>query len=469
MSEFEKQQRDTYQNNRNRLIYIQAAIAIVLVIVTFVFSVFYVKLNKDIYVTYTQSGNVVHKAYLKDESVQDDSYAYLSDNISFITANFGYDLAMGASSVNYKYTYRVDAEVYIKDPKSGLNIYHSPYELIPQKTQTVENSSGFSIRELVQIDYNKYNREAERFIGANSLKDVNLQNELVVRMHVSMVGISESFVESKTDEYVIELYLPLVQKIVTPTVSSSVPSNEQKILVMDTNVKLPFMICAIVFGSLAVFAWIALAVFVRFTRDKHTNYARKVKQILSSYKSYIQRITNSFDPSGYQILFVSKITELLEIRDALQMPILAHENEDKTCTRFLIATNTNVLYVYDVAVEEDEVPAEEEELVEEPLVEEEPIVEPETLDKVEPEDNRVDVIDVVWPEHEGKSNERTYRYDPNGENVDKGDTVLVPSVDAFSSKNITRNAKVKRGNYKMDPSKLPHPLKKIICVIKRNS
>ena len=105
----------------------------------------------------------------------------------------------------------------------------------------------------------------------------------------------------------------------------------------------------------------------------------------------------------------------------------------------------------------------------EPIMEPEPIVEPETVDKVEPEDNRVDVIDVVWPEHEGKSNERTYRYDPNGENVDKGDTVLVPSVDAFSSKNITRNAKVKRGNYKMDPSKLPHPLKKIICVIKRNS
>jgi hypothetical protein len=79
----------------------------------------------------------------------------------------------------------------------------------------------------------------------------------------------------------------------------------------------------------------------------------------------------------------------------------------------------------------------------------------------------VDAIDVVWPEsrNEGKK----YRYDPDGNSVEDGDIVLVPTRDVHSDKDVVREAEVVRGNYKVDPSSLEHPLKKIIGVVKRRA
>ena len=83
----------------------------------------------------------------------------------------------------------------------------------------------------------------------------------------------------------------------------------------------------------------------------------------------------------------------------------------------------------------------------------------------EPEENTVDVIDVFWKERPHK----TYRYDPNGNNVEDGDIVLVPTRDVQNDKEIVREAEVSRGNYKVDPETLDRPLKKIIGVVKHKA
>ena len=42
---------------------------------------------------------------------------------------------------------------------------------------------------------------------------------------------------------------------------------------------------------------------------------------------------------------------MLEIRDTIQAPILMYENEDKTCAKFMIPTDSKLLYVYKIEVE----------------------------------------------------------------------------------------------------------------------
>jgi len=75
----------------------------------------------------------------------------------------------------------------------------------------------------------------------------------------------------------------------------------------------------------------------------------------------------------------------------------------------------------------------------------------------------VEVIGVVWKEKDHGN--RIYRYDPNGQKVEDGDMVLVPTKS--SSTEIIRKAAVAHGNHKVDPESIKHPLKKIISVIKR--
>ena len=59
--------------------------------------------------------------------------------------------------------------------------------------------------------------------------------------------------------------------------------------------------------------------------------------------------------------------------------------------------------------------------------------------------------------------------DPDGNTVDEGDVVLVPTRDVASDKDVVREAEVARGNYRVDPETLDRPLKKIIGVVKRKA
>ena len=55
--------------------------------------------------------------------------------------------------------------------------------------------------------------------------------------------------------------------------------------------------------------------------------------------------------TGYQVLMVDTFKEMLEIRDTIDAPILMNDNEDQTCTRFIIPTNTKLLYMFEIKVQ----------------------------------------------------------------------------------------------------------------------
>lgn len=123
-----------------------------------------------------------------------------------------------------------------------------------------------------------------------------------------------------------------------------------------------------------------------------------------------------------------------------------------------------------VEIEETEEVEEVEEIEElEPAVETENLEEAEDIIAAIPEaeeiEGGVDAIDVFWKERPDK----TYRYDPDGNSVESGDVVLVPTRDEKSDKEIVREAEVVKGNYKIDPESLDHPLKKIIGVVRRKA
>ncbi len=73
------------------------------------------------------------------------------------------------------------------------------------------------------------------------------------------------------------------------------------------------------------------------------------------------------------------------------------------------------------------------------------------------------VVDIVWKEHIGKG--KSYRYAPNGLDVHKGDTVLVPTFDASRHGEIARKATVCSDIYTVTPAELHFKLKPILRVM----
>lgn len=355
MSELEKQLRDLHEQWRKKWTMIQAIIVCVLAFLTLIAGFTFAGIKKNTYVPYVENGNVIHRAYLGDNEFYDENYlngthAYVASLIDSMTADFSYDLEMAATDVRFQYIYRVDAQIEIKDKASNSPVFNPVETILPTTTKVAEGKS-LSIKELITLDYNKYNSIAKNFVDSYNVK--NTENTLIVRMHVDVVGMSESFTKDSTGEYVIELYVPLLENTVKPSVSTTIPAGVQVIVAKDTTVQTVFMILSIVFGSITVLGAAWLFIFIVFTRNKHIYYARKVKNLATNYKAYIQKILDDYDTTGYQVIRVAEFTELLEIRDTIRQPIFMYENDDKTATKFFIVTCVNSIHIYEVKVEDD--------------------------------------------------------------------------------------------------------------------
>ena len=353
MSESEKAKRAEFQKKRKKVIYIIAAVVLVLSMLTAVFSLIFVEKNKDTFVYYHEDGSALYHAYLNDNEYYEEdrlngSHAYVSSLIHHMDASFTYRLQMDADDVTYKYQYRVDARLVINDKATNAAIYN-PVETILGPTSDTYSGKSFMINPTVEIDYVHYNDKAKAFIEKYKL--TNVSAHLDVTMYVDVVGMSESFAEDGGGQYTVQVRIPLNQNTLKPQVTSTIPVGQQKVLANPIGNFVVFKILAIVFGVLDGAAIAALVIYILKTRDAHIDYTRKVQKLVNNYKSFIQKINNEFDTTGYQILSVDTFNEMLEIRDTLQLPILMHENADKTRTVFMIPTNTSLLYTFDIKVE----------------------------------------------------------------------------------------------------------------------
>ena len=551
MSESEKKKRKNYRKNREKWIFTQSVIIAVITLAVLISALVSYQLNSTYYIGYTENGSIDYDVFLKENEFFENPHlesnqSYVASLIDKIIANFNYEIDMDAEGVNYQYSYYIDARLEIIDNSSGVAIFDPEYELVSVQNKTQNSSNRLTVNEIVILNYDEYNSLANRFLETYSLS--NTTSNIVVTLHVDVLSDCRAFSGSAAETYSSELRIPLTTKTVNIKMTSSVPDEEAKMIACTRGAGSEvFKTTAIVLGVVDVLAIALLAAFVYFTRTEDITYTARVKKILSQYKSYIQKINNLFEMSGYQVIMVDTFDEMLEIRDTIQAPILMYENEDKTCAKFIIPTDSKLLYLYqikidgytepeieptpdptpttivkpnitnvvrpvvkvvvtppapkaepeaeietiiedaEVEIEADECDAPEvvatveeaeeieqavEETVEEVVEEVEEVTEideildsiPEAEEQTEDE-NTVEAIDIFWEERTHK----TYRYDPDGNEVDEGDVVLVPTRDEHSDKEVVREAEVAHGNYKIDAESLDRPLKKIIGVVRRKA
>ena len=502
MSEAEKRRRFYYKQTRNKWISIGAMILAGILLVTIIFTAIFLSLNKSTFIAYTEKGDVKYLVFLKENDVFTGTYLdqdqmYVASLIEEVKANFIYELAM-AQEAQYSYTYSADAKIVIKDRTTKKLFYEGKLTpdapmLLPAKTEELDlPSKSLYINKLLYIDYDQYDARAREIMQSLRLKDALCTLEVEMKIHVN--GSAEELAEDKNNTYTFALSMPLNSDTVAFERTSGVPSGTSKLLTVNKGAaRVVMLVLAIVFASLTFLFAVAYLAFIILTRNTDINYTRKVNKIVSNYKSYIQKIVNPFDREGYQPIVMDSFLDLLEIRDTIQSPILMSENEDQTCTTFMIPTNTKLLYIFEVKVEDyDELYGyaqtieantildlggdEELHLFEDvdadELVDalEQPDVPLADLDYDEDEavttegEEGVDVVGVAYP-----MRRKIYHYDPNGKMMDTGDIILVPDKDEEKNKDIIRKATVAHQNKKVEPDSVESPLKKVIGIFKRKA
>ncbi len=497
MSEAEKNKRLNYRQNRKKWILAQAIAVFLMISLALSMLIVYRQLNKTYYIDYTERGNADYTVNLKNSEFfpsgsLESGRGYIAELIDSISAAFTYQMLMDTTSMNYEYTQYVDATLRIINKKTGSILYEQTDILSGPKNNT-GNRNKLTISENVVFSYEKYDSIAQKFISTYLPNESSITSSLTVSMHVSVTGNCSELENSQQSEYTSSVVVPLREKMVDITTTASSLDDETRVLACKNDVK-PFVFRTISIAAaiLALILTVVLVIFVRLTRNEDINYEIKVKKLVRSYRSYIQTVTNGFDFDGYQVVMIRTFIEMLGIRDTTQMPVLMSENEDKTCTHFFIPTNTKILYLFEIKVDNydelynrtEEVPetesvnveAESETIIIEDVDGEEleraletPDIDLDEIDYIPDNDVELDegteVIGVVWPE-KTKQN-KIYKYDPNGEQVEEGDIVLVPSKDVHKNKDVIRKAAVAHANHKVAADSISFPLKKIIGVVRR--
>jgi len=355
MSESEQRKRGLYRKNREKWIFVQSVIIVVVAVAVLISSLVSYQLNQKYYIEYTERGNIDYDVYLKDNDFYDSPYldkdqSYVASLIDKIIANFSYQIDMDADDVNYRYSYSINARLEIIDDTSGVAIFNPEYELVNVPNRSQSSTNRLSISEIVVLNYDDYNELANRFLDTYSL--THTTSNIVLTLNVDVLSDCNAFSGSSVDTYSSELRIPLTTKTVNIKMMSSVPDAEAKMIACTRGAgSEAFKTTAIVLGLVDVMLILLLAAFIYLTRTADITYTSRVKRIVSQYKSYIQKIKNLFETRGYQVILVDTFDEMLEIRDTIQAPILMYENDEKTCTKFMIPTDSKLLYLFEIKVE----------------------------------------------------------------------------------------------------------------------
>ena len=355
MSENEIQRRQEYKQNRKKWLMIQAiAIAVAVVIALGSFLV-YDRLNRTYYIEYTESGNIDYQVVYQenaffDDLVRGEDQTYIAHLIDHITADFGYEMNMGAANVGFDYSYSIQAQLVVADKDTGKPYYTVEEMLLPCTQKTATGGNRVAISEQVDIDFQKFNTIATEFVDEYELKDAT--STLIVTLNVQMLSSCDQFEKNNENAYSTDLRIPLNELTMDIICTSSAPAAENKVLAYQSAVNQKvFLVLGYVFAVLAVLAGLAMAIFAHKTKNEDVTYTARVRKLLNAYSSYIQRMEGEFDDRGYQSIAIKTFNELLGIRDTLQAPILMTENRDKTMSRFLIPTGNKLLYVFEVKVD----------------------------------------------------------------------------------------------------------------------
>lgn len=348
----------TQTKRRSAIISFSFAIVLIMLLSSTFFAVYKSK-SKAQYVNYSESAFTDYKVNLKsneffNENQLDNNKQYIADLIDTITTNFNYQINIDNKEIEYKYKYRIDAEMLVKEKNSQNILYSKTENVLEEKENNAKSSLSVSINESLNIDFSKYNNYVEKFISTYKLD--NTESFLYINMYVSVAGDCEEYSESVSKTTTMSVVVPLTQKTISIDVSDNIINTKNNVLQCST-LKAEDKVY-IVLGVLFLIIALALVVYiVRYvikTQSAETIYEKELKKILNNYGTYIQMLGNDFYFRDYHMLKVNSFEDMLEIRDTIRQPILMRENSEKTGAYFIIPSSTKLLYIYRLKVSDIE-------------------------------------------------------------------------------------------------------------------
>ena len=372
MSNEEKLKRDRHERMRKGWSIV--LITIIVLLVAVLAGSLYVnsKTDESVDISYSETTKTEYQVELINKDLWEEvtpGKLYEAANIDTIAATFNYTNAIKSTTnyeVSYKYDYSISKyiilskdkgsskfdTVYLNENDEVIKIKEGEDTVTTVKVQSEQVVSGktLTLNDNVSFSYQDASKIASDFL--ERLGDSSVSAHLYVEMTVNVTISCDDFKTSKQETATFKLETQLVSKGTTSVKDLTDPAFEGTIpacVVAGKVAKLVEMIIPYDIAAIAFFV-LVLVIFLAATKTKNVDYANKIKSILNGYKSFIQVSTSKFTKNGFVVYKISTITELIEIRDTVQKPVIMIENEDRTCSKFFIIDG-EVMYLHAICVE----------------------------------------------------------------------------------------------------------------------
>lgn len=313
----------------------------------------YIFINKSIViqeaknVSYEEHGNTDYKVFLKDNIYYEDKYldknmSYIANLIDYISVDYNYKFKAD-TLFDGEYSYKIRADLEILNAENKTLFFTKKYDLIKEKTFTIENQNEYNIVENIKIDYDHYNSLAN---GFKSSYGVDTESNLIVYLDLYR-NIDQNSINNPNinGNGTIKLTIPLSEKAINIKMDSMEINNKNVITSLDDYYleDIKYLIIGII--SLIVSLYLFIKIVKRLSRlsISPTDYDKTLKKILNQYDRLIVTTSSMPNLEKNNIIKLKEFVELLDAKDNLHKPIFFIEVTPHQKAYFFIQDDDNII------------------------------------------------------------------------------------------------------------------------------
>ena len=297
-------------------------------------------------VKYSEKSNLDYKVYLVENEFYDEPYLdkdmlYVANLIDKILIDFDYNFESDDKE-NIDFDYKIIAKLSINNQTGTKSYFEKSYVLLDSKTVNMVNSTGQTIKEQISLDYPYYNRLANSF---KNQFGVESDSKLTVYMLINKKNGEDSNFTLDSSS-MMNIVIPLSERSVDIKLDYKEIDETSNIIKKETmTIKdyLPLII-SVVFIIIALIMMVKAMRNINLLRKKKSAYDKYINKILKEYDRLIAESSSLLSFDGKEIININKFTELLDIHDNLQLPIMYYEEKEHELSYFYIS-HDNVIYL----------------------------------------------------------------------------------------------------------------------------
>ena len=240
---------------------------------------------------------------------------YVSKYIDEVKLNYNYKLALN-KEIDAVYKYKIDGELTIYDRNNHSLIFKIiPYDLLEEKTVTKNNIEEIIISELLDLDYQVYDREV---INYRNTANVSAGASLRVTLHIESVNKHSKVSEEIKVNNDIVIDIPLGEQTIQLSTNYT-PNNQSSNIEVKTNQTLlngTLKSLAVIFG-LGALVLIIITVCIGNKRYKSLPvYTRLINELKNDFDYEISEISSLIDndaEDNYEYFNAVSFKELFDL------------------------------------------------------------------------------------------------------------------------------------------------------------